>query len=656
MRRTAGEDRSYQRPDELSVIDEGSGDNNEPFPFVPGMPAIAAPSRSDSSTVSPASSTIFHHRRGLQEEANEQDLISLTSHSLQEPKSPHRHLHKIYEHDGTAGDIQLGRASIKPAARTSLPVQNEDDHGLAINRLPSQGHEPYPTSSSQVAEQWLALEYHPRLQRALIEEYQRRREEKLVQLFSQQYENAETGLPSKFKTFQTEQANALENFKNQFNAYDSYAAASKPRSEFEQTQWQQHLSHNSSSSVAMGVRKESRGSSVSDSSGKPIVDSLSSDQADTEQEPSILPPPSNDGDSFGMDSRFSKDDFMTDVQWKALHSALKSDTGSINAKWQTSLKLASNLPSRPLPASSDHRRTVRHHHPPQQSRPTKSPAGSNPISPPAPSSNTSYSTGMIEHRAHFVCDCCLESKFAEEAACACINIQFPHVMCSQCATKYLWASLPDSSDFPEIVGPNICRVSCFAGIPSSNPACSAHVDISLHRLMEPPELEQWKEQRRRHQANRNRKATTARRKQTTRDLSIQHAQGQIEQAMKEALAGFKARNCPTCQQEFEKDATGCNRIRCTRCGASFCFVCRNPVSAIVYDHFDNSQNFPTSKCPLFSDKEMDHKRALEEVRKMLFGMANQVWEESLVNATVPDGVSKDSTTSSVEAMLAIIDK
>jgi hypothetical protein len=144
---------------------------------------------------------------------------------------------------------------------------------------------------------------------------------------------------------------------------------------------------------------------------------------------------------------------------------------------------------------------------------------------------------------------------------------------------------------------------------------------------------------------------------------MERAQEHMQLAMKEALTNIKVRTCPTCQQEFVKDEDGCNKMKCTMCGATQCYICRKPVSSRGYDHFDNSvrdhghKNTNINSCPLWTDKAADRERDLEEMRQLLFGMANQVWEESLRNVGGGedlDGMSHDSMTSSLAAILAIV--
>jgi hypothetical protein len=672
------------------LITADSGDSDEPFPFVPAIPQLPNPPSPpvDLASHSPLSSTRFskYHRRGLQEEADEQDGLDPTLSVMSPPLHDElQSYHQQHQH-GISEDNQYIRHELQQQLEQnyrpdeSVAITNSlgrrlyagDNHHSAA---PSDRQQPEETKEQQepliqVTDQqqqreWLAVEVHPRLQHALLDAYRQRREENLVHLYSQ-HQLRGTSMPPQVQAFLIEQATALDTLKQQ--ASTTY----RPMNEYQRQQWKDEFENHSFSSVAMGVWMGSRGASSTRSSGGATIPS---DEAVVGHEPNVIPPPlqeeQEDGDSLELDSRFSDNDYMTDVQWKALHSAMQAGTGSVNEKWQAALKASSNLPSRPVSLPHGRRRT------PEQSRYVQ-PERSNPrhprtttaAAPPNTTTTTTINSGessaMTETgiRTYFVCSCCFKRKSTRDSGWACDSLQSPHLMCSECTRRYLWSSLTaaSSSSSAQMTGPTICRVPCFAGTMSSNQSCGCHVHIALHRLMEPSEFERWKEQHSRQQEHRNPGVSTTRR-QASRGVSMERAQEHMQLAMKEALTNIKVRTCPTCQQEFVKDEDGCNKMKCTMCGATQCYICRKPVSSRGYDHFDNSvrdhghKNTNINSCPLWTDKAADRERDLEEMRQLLFGMANQVWEESLRNVGGGedlDGMSHDSMTSSLAAILAIV--
>ncbi|KAI1394007.1 uncharacterized protein F4822DRAFT_439821 [Hypoxylon trugodes] len=84
----------------------------------------------------------------------------------------------------------------------------------------------------------------------------------------------------------------------------------------------------------------------------------------------------------------------------------------------------------------------------------------------------------------------------------------------------------------------------------------------------------------------------------------------LEEAMSEALI----RKCNSCKNPFLK-TDGCNKIKCTRCGALQCYVCRQTI--INYTHFKDRGG--DGKCPLYESTEQRHQteveRAEEEARQ-----------------------------------------
>ncbi|OXV05258.1 hypothetical protein Egran_06974 [Elaphomyces granulatus] len=54
----------------------------------------------------------------------------------------------------------------------------------------------------------------------------------------------------------------------------------------------------------------------------------------------------------------------------------------------------------------------------------------------------------------------------------------------------------------------------------------------------------------------------------------------VEEAMTEALV----RTCPSCKVKIVKDS-GCNKLNCSNCGWSICYICRQDISKQGYGHF-----------------------------------------------------------------------
>ncbi|KAI0256271.1 hypothetical protein BJV78DRAFT_450870 [Lactifluus subvellereus] len=81
----------------------------------------------------------------------------------------------------------------------------------------------------------------------------------------------------------------------------------------------------------------------------------------------------------------------------------------------------------------------------------------------------------------------------------------------------------------------------------------------------------------------------------------------IEEAMTRALM----RNCPKCKKAFVKEY-GCNKMTCTYCYTTSCYVCRSIISG--YGHFDQSRpgdarrssSSSSKKCPLWDSVEDRH--------------------------------------------------
>ncbi|KAI1169904.1 hypothetical protein F4777DRAFT_159798 [Nemania sp. FL0916] len=91
-----------------------------------------------------------------------------------------------------------------------------------------------------------------------------------------------------------------------------------------------------------------------------------------------------------------------------------------------------------------------------------------------------------------------------------------------------------------------------------------------------------------------------------RGLDARHV---LEEAMSEALI----RRCNQCQNPFVKH-DGCNKVRCTKCGALQCDVCRKTIKD--YSHFnDTRRGGKSGRCPLFDKSEERHEIEVSKVEK-----------------------------------------
>ncbi|KAI1973127.1 hypothetical protein LOZ53_004148 [Ophidiomyces ophidiicola] len=92
----------------------------------------------------------------------------------------------------------------------------------------------------------------------------------------------------------------------------------------------------------------------------------------------------------------------------------------------------------------------------------------------------------------------------------------------------------------------------------------------------------------------------------TRKEAHNSALHQIEEAMSEAVI----RNCPNpkCNTPIIKD-DGCNKMYCTKCGSIMCYICKQDITKIGYDHFQN----PKNSCPLH-DHDIDSRHYQEASR------------------------------------------
>ncbi|XP_026675967.1 uncharacterized protein LOC103524893 [Diaphorina citri] len=101
----------------------------------------------------------------------------------------------------------------------------------------------------------------------------------------------------------------------------------------------------------------------------------------------------------------------------------------------------------------------------------------------------------------------------------------------------------------------------------------------------------------------------------------------VEDKLSEALI----RECYKCHRKFVKENTGCNHITCPVCGAHMCYVCRQPLDPKrIYQHFVGQGGSDTKKCPLFSNANLLHVEALENVAQAV----DRELRQSVPNAEV----------------------
>lgn len=54
----------------------------------------------------------------------------------------------------------------------------------------------------------------------------------------------------------------------------------------------------------------------------------------------------------------------------------------------------------------------------------------------------------------------------------------------------------------------------------------------------------------------------------------------VEEAMTEALV----RTCPRCKVKIVKES-GCNKMICSKCRCSMCYICQQDITSVGYEHF-----------------------------------------------------------------------
>ncbi|KAK9488997.1 hypothetical protein V1527DRAFT_456833 [Lipomyces starkeyi] len=96
------------------------------------------------------------------------------------------------------------------------------------------------------------------------------------------------------------------------------------------------------------------------------------------------------------------------------------------------------------------------------------------------------------------------------------------------------------------------------------------------------------------------------------------ARHQVEEAMTQALL----RHCTRCRQRFFKE-DGCNKMTCSNCHNTMCYVCNEPI--IGYDHFSQSRSYSSGKCPLYDDTKKRHQ---EEIARAENAAKQQVLREN----------------------------
>jgi hypothetical protein len=234
----------------------------------------------------------------------------------------------------------------------------------------------------------------------------------------------------------------------------------------------------------------------------------------------------------------------------------------------------------------------------------------------APSRQSSrFSAGI---RTTFQCQCCFETKETKEQGLACDNIESPHMFCTKCIRRYLWSSRETGVPFEIASGESLCRIPCF----SHKHGCSGTIHVKLERLWKPRELQQWQEQQNPVQQQEEEEASVG-------GKAMSKAMEQIQIAMKEALTKTRVRTCPNCHQAFVKNDDGCNKMTCPVCRTTSCYLCRNEIPPKGYQHFTNKLATTKGKCPLWTDDSIDQVRDQDEMRRVLFELANKVWEEYL---------------------------
>ncbi|KAL1460830.1 hypothetical protein WDU94_012773 [Cyamophila willieti] len=97
----------------------------------------------------------------------------------------------------------------------------------------------------------------------------------------------------------------------------------------------------------------------------------------------------------------------------------------------------------------------------------------------------------------------------------------------------------------------------------------------------------------------------------------------VEDRLSEALI----RECYKCHRKYVKENSGCNHITCPSCQAHMCYVCRQPLNSNhIGEHFAGQGSTDRRKCPLFSDPNLLHVEAIENVAQAV---------DKVIRKTVP---------------------
>jgi hypothetical protein len=250
-------------------------------------------------------------------------------------------------------------------------------------------------------------------------------------------------------------------------------------------------------------------------------------------------------------------------------------------------------------------------------------------------------------RTKFQCQCCFETKETKHQGFACDNLESPHLCCAGCIRRYLWLTRETGAPFDCKVGEALCRIPCFSK--DGGGGCKANIHVNLERLFNNQEFKQWNDQRASHQEQQGANLV---------DQAMSKALEQIQIAMKEALTNVRIRACPKCHQAFVKNDDGCNKMRCPVCKTTSCYSCRQQIPPKGYDHFDNRADLnklaTNGKCPLWTDDSIDQVRDQDEMRRVIFELANQVWGESLRTDLQggQEDISQSSLASSITDLIA----
>ena len=115
--------------------------------------------------------------------------------------------------------------------------------------------------------------------------------------------------------------------------------------------------------------------------------------------------------------------------------------------------------------------------------------------------------------------------------------------------------------------------------------------------------------------------------QGERKESLSRARDHVEQVK----TRITKRTCPNCDTTLVKSSpNGCNKVVCSFCETRVCYCCLQVVSNEGYDHFSassTSRSKPVryqTKCPLWSDPEMDQRQEQDVLKDELYRMAQEM--------------------------------